>query len=193
MRNITVWTAIWVCLAGGAFGAGQRRNTERKDLKQPADIQGYPCAAGYAWFYDGGALSSCRLARDVPFGEARVSAGSWITLTSDGKPEFVLLRRDTRIGPATCMGSAMGREGIMTTFFPSGKLKECFLAGDQDIEGVPCVHGGFFSELFGGSAATQFYENGGLRSCRLARAATVRGKQFSSGARVELDEAGRVK
>jgi len=61
----------------------------------------------------------------------------------------------------------------MTSFFPSGKLKECFLAADQEIQGVPCVHGGFFSELFGGSAATQFYENGGLRSCRLARAATV--------------------
>ena len=78
MQKIAVGIAICVCLAGGAFGAGQRPNTERKDLKQPADIQGYPCAAGYAWFYDGGALSSCRMARDVPFGEARASAGSWI-------------------------------------------------------------------------------------------------------------------
>ena len=87
----------------------------------------------------------------------------------------------------------MGREGIMTSFFPSGKLKECFLAADQEIQGVPCVHGGFFSELFGGDASTKFYENGGLRACRLSRAATVRGKQFASGTRVELDEGGRIK
>jgi hypothetical protein len=35
-------------------------------------------------------------------------------------------------------------------------------------------------------ASTKFYENGG-------RAATVRGKQFASGTRVELDEGGRIK
>jgi hypothetical protein len=42
-------------------------------------------------------------------------------------------------------------------------------------------------------ASTKFYENGGLRACRLSRAATVRGKQFASGTRVELDEGGRIK
>src|SRR5208282_1130985 len=126
----------------------------------------------------------------VPFGEARAGAGSWITLTSDGKPQFAFLRHGTRIGPALCMGSAMGREGISTAFYPSGKLKECYLAADQEIQGVPCVHGGFSSELFGGDASTRFYERGGLRSCRLSRAATVDGRQFARGTRVELDEAG---
>lgn len=191
--KIGVCTAIGVCLATGAYGAGERPSIERRHLGQPAEIQGYPCAAGYAWFYDGGALNSCRLARDVSFGEARAGAGSWIYLTSDGKPQSVFLRHDTRIGPATCMGSAMGREGITTVFFPSGKLKLCFLADDQEIQGVPCVHGGFFSELFGGDASTKFYENGELRACRLSRAATVRGKRFARGARVEFDEQGRIK
>ncbi|MGD0579124.1 MAG: hypothetical protein ABSC08_09375 [Bryobacteraceae bacterium] len=193
MMKIGVCTAICWCLAGAAYGSGQRPHVERKDLDKPTEIQGHPCAAGYAWFYDGGALNSCRVARDVPFGEARVGAGSWIYLTSDGKPQSVFLRHDTRIGPATCMGSAMGREGITTVFFPSGKLKLCFLADDQEIQGVPCAHGGFFSELFGGDASTKFYENGGLRACRLSRAATVRGKRFARGARVEFDEDGRIK
>ena len=193
MPKTPVCAAIWVCLAGVAYGQGERPAIERKHLDKPADIQGYPCAAGYAWFYDGGALQSCRLTRDVPFGEARAGAGSWITLTSDGKPQFAFLRHDTRIGPVTCMGSAMGREGISTAFYPSGKLKQCSLAADQEIQGVPCVHGGFFSELSGGDASTSFYERGGLRSCRLSRAATVDGKQFARGARVELDEAGRIR
>jgi hypothetical protein len=131
-------------------------------------------------------LSSCRLTREAAFGEAKVAAGSWITLTPDGKPQLVFLRDDTRIGAATCMGSAMGREGISTAFYPSGKLKECFLAANQEIQGVPCVHGGFFSELFGGSAAVQFYENGDLRSCRLSKAATVQGQPFAKGARVHI-------
>jgi len=193
MQKIAACIALCVWLAGGAYSTGQRPFIERKNLKQPAGIQGYPYAAGYAWFYDGGVLNSCRMAREAPFGEARLSAGSWISLRSDGKPGFVFPRHDARIGPATCMGSAMGREGIMTAFFPSGKLKECFLAGDQEIQGVPCAHGGFFSELFGGDASTKFHENGELRACRLSRVATVRGKQFASGARVALDEQGRIK
>jgi len=168
------------------YGEDQRPHLERRHLDKPAEIQGYPCAAGYAWFYAGGALNSCQVAREVAFGEARVSAESWITLTSDGKPDFVFLRHDTRIGPATCTGSAMGREGSTTSFYPSGKLKECFLPADQEIQGVPCVHGGFFSTLFGGDPSVHFYEDGELHACRLSKAATIRGKQFARGERVHL-------
>ncbi len=142
--------------------------------------------AGYAWFYQDGGLYQCQVTRETVFGDARVTAGSWIALTPGGKPDLVFLRDDTRIGAAACMGSAMGREGSMTAFYPSGKLKECFLPADREIQGVPCVHAGFLSQLFGGSAEVQFYENGDLRSCRLSKAATVRGKPFAKGERISL-------
>lgn len=186
MRRNSICAVVWLCLAALAYGQGERSNLERRRLSRPTDLQGFRCAADYAWFYPGGALESCRVERDTPFGEARVGAGSWIFLRSDGKPWSVFLRHDTKIGQSTCMGSAMGREGSSTVFFPSGKLKLCFLAADQEIQGVPCAHGGFFSGMFGGDVSTEFYENGELHACRAARAVTVRGKRFARGERVRL-------
>jgi hypothetical protein len=189
MRRIVILLACGLCLAVTALGQGQRARIERRALAKPADIQGYPCAPGYAWFYEDGALNSCQVTRAVDFGEAKITAGSWITLAPDGKPGMVFLRDDTRIGAAVCTGSAMGREGSTTVFYASGKLKECFLPEDREIQGVPCAHGGFFSELFGGPAQVQFYENGDLHSCRLSKAATVGGKQLAKGERVNLNPA----
>ncbi len=186
MRRIIVLWACGMWLAGSALSGAQPPRLERRTLDKPADIQGYPCAPGYAWFYEDGGLEQCQVTREAAFGEARVTAGSWITLTPDGKPEFVFLRDDTRIGAAVCVGSAMGREGSSTAFYPSGRLKGCFLPEDQEIQGAPCVHAGFFSQLFSGSAEVQFYENGDLRSCRLSKAATVQGKPYAKGERIFL-------
>jgi hypothetical protein len=55
----------------------------------------------------------------------------------------------------------------MVAFYPSGKLKQCYLAGDQMVQGVPCMSGGFFGDGRGGGA--QFHENGKLKSCKLTK------------------------
>ena len=52
-------------------------------------------------------------------------------------------------------------------FYPSGKLKECYLAGDQTVQGVPCLNGGIFGDGLGLGAV--FHENGKLKSCKLAK------------------------
>jgi len=186
VRQIFVLWACGFCLASCAFSDSQGTRTERRRLDKTTEIQGYTCKPGYAWFYDGGALSSCQLEREVAFGEATVPAGSWITISPTGQPDFAFLRDDTRIGAVTCMGSNMGREGVSTSFYPGGRLRACFLAGDQEIQGVPCVHDGFISEVFHGNSVVEFYENGDLHSCRLSRAATVRGQAFDKGERVYL-------
>ena len=190
MKKIAICTAICLWFAGVAYGDGQRPRVERKHLDKPADIQGYPCAQGVAWFYDSGVLESCRTARDASFGEARVPAGSWIHLTSDGQPDFIFLRHDTRIDHYTCRGRG---HNFTTAFFPSGKLKECWLADDEEIQSVPCGRGSFFGDVFGGGSGTEFYDNGKLRRCRLWKPAMVQDKRFASGARVAFDEDGRIK
>jgi hypothetical protein len=35
----------------------------------------------------------------------------------------------------------------MTTFYPSGKLKQCWLAKDQVVQGVPCMNGGILGDV----------------------------------------------
>jgi hypothetical protein len=53
----------------------------------------------------------------------------------------------------------------MTAFYPSGKLKECWLAEDQLVQGIPCGRSGIFT----GDSGVQFYESGKLRACKLSK------------------------
>lgn len=46
-------------------------------------------------------------------------------------------------------------------------LKQCYLARDQEIEGIPCMNGGFFGD--GRRGGAQFHENGKLASCTLSK------------------------
>jgi hypothetical protein len=144
-------------------------NTSRKTLDQPTEIQGYPCAKGYAWFFDDGRLSRCTVTREIAFGEARIPAGTYIALNSDGTPSFIQMSHDALILGMTCSGGSMlgPGEGSVVAFFPSGKLKQCYLAGDQIVQGVPCMSGGLLHDGRGGGA--KFHENGKLASCKLTK------------------------
>ncbi|MGB8845279.1 MAG: hypothetical protein WCC73_06345, partial [Terracidiphilus sp.] len=132
--------------------------------------QSIPCAKGDAWFFSDGQLQKCTVTREMPFGEITIPAGSWITLTEDGKPHFVQMNHDAPVLSLKCQGgSPLGpSEGPVVALYPSGKLKACFLAGDQTVQGVPCSHGGFFSTVSGPDPGVYFYESGKLRQCRLA-------------------------
>jgi hypothetical protein len=124
-------------------------HTTHMKLGQPSEIQGYPCAAGHAWFFDDGRLNRCTVTREIPFGEARIPAGSYIALHPDGTPDLVQMSHDAPILGMTCSGgSLLGTgEGSVVAFYPSGKLKQCYLAHDQTVQGVPCMSGGFFATM----------------------------------------------
>ena len=162
---------VFVVLLCGVAGAGMAATDaplQRKTLDQSREIQGYQCAKGYAWFYADGALKECAVAQDTDFGVARAPAGSWINLTRDGMPDFVFLVRDTNIAGYECLGGnrLLGpTEGAMTGFYPSGKLKYCWLTGDREVQGVPCAGSGMFS----GKSEVDFYEDGKLKGCKLAK------------------------
>jgi|GEM_PF-426463 len=152
----------------GVGRAATETHRYRKTLAQSIEIQDYFCAKGYAWFYANGQLESCAVARETEFGVARGPAGSWITLDAAGKPRILQLVRDTQISEYKCRGGnwLLGpSEGATTAFSPSGKLKECWLAEDQDVQGIPCVRSGVFS----GYNSLQLFESGKLRSCKLSR------------------------
>jgi hypothetical protein len=93
------------------------------------------------------------------------------------------MSHDAPILGMTCMGGSwLGPgEGAMVAFYPSGKLKQCYLAGDQLVQGVPCMSGGFFGDGRGGGA--MFHENGKLQSCKLTKdfGTSAEGRSFSPG------------
>jgi len=149
--------------------AGPRPEVHRQTLHAPTEIQGYPCAKGYAWFFADGRLNRCTVSVETAFGEARIPAGTYIALNPDGTPAFVQMTHSAPILGVTCMGGSwLGPgEGAMVGFYPSGKLKECYLAGDQTVQGVPCMNGGILGDGLGLGAV--FHENGKLKSCKLAK------------------------
>jgi hypothetical protein len=164
----TIGFAILLCGAHCVAVAASTPQSIRKSLPQPTVIQGFPCAKGYAWFFADGQLEKCTVTHEMPFGEATIPAGSWITLTEDGKPRFVQMLHDAPILGLTCLGGSwLGpSEGPTVSFYPSGKLKQCFLTADHTVHGVPCMKSG---GIFGNRSVSgpMFYENGRLKSCTL--------------------------
>ncbi len=165
----TILFAVLLCSLFCAASAASQTQTVRKKLDKPTEIQGYPCAKGFAWFYADGKLNRCTISRHIDFGEAKIPAGSIIALRPDAKPDFVQLSDDTHIAGIICRGgSFQGPAGGSTTvFYPSGKLKQCFLAGNQEVQGVPCMNGGLIGDRQG--RAAQFSEAGKLQSCKLTK------------------------
>jgi hypothetical protein len=84
-----------------------------------------------------------------------------------------MLVRNSTVRGLPCMGGGpLGPgEGATTAFYPSGKLKECFLAADHEVDGVPCMAaGGFWTSItHRGATSARFYEDGALKGCTLSR------------------------
>jgi hypothetical protein len=165
--------AVLLCVLGCATSARSQSPDVKKKLDKPGEIQGYPCAEGFAWFYPDGHLKQCTISRDTEFGEARLPSGSIVVLTPGGEPRYAMLAHDASILGYTCRGGGpLGpAEGAATAFYPNGKLKQCWLAQDQDVQGAPCMAaGGLLGAIFhSGGAAVAFHQDGKLRSCTLSR------------------------
>jgi hypothetical protein len=153
--------------------SGPASPTTRRKLAQNTVIQGYPCAADYAWFYPDGKLNRCTVWRDTSFGEAQIPAGSIIQLWPDGTTQYVMLAHNaTVLGYPAMGGSFLGpAEGTITSFYPSGRLRSLYLAEDETIDGVPCRSGkwGILTDRRSAPNFVEFYENGKLHACKLTR------------------------
>jgi hypothetical protein len=107
-------------------------------LKQDTEIQGTPCAKGYAWLYADGKLENCAVSKEVAFGEAKLPVGSILALEWTGAPKYAMMQHDSEVAGVKCSGGnwLLGpSEGAMVVLYPSGKLEQCWLAGDQVVQG----------------------------------------------------------
>jgi len=193
MKRLSRLVAVLAVVVAAGCGVAQTVQSgsaaQRTKLQQDTEMQGYPCAKGYVWFYADGKLESCAVSREFVFGEAKVPVGSIVSLLQDGRPRYAMMARDSEVAGVKCSGGnrLLGpSEGAMTAFYPSGKLEQCWLAGDQVVQGIPCMRGGFLG-LFGDGArrdgGVKFYESGKLESCTLARdfGEKRRGDHFQQG------------
>jgi hypothetical protein len=160
-------TSLCLALAGwlGAAPADAPREVS-KPLPAAALVDGVPCAAGRAEFFEaGGRLASCRLSRDASVHGASLPAGSTVALRPDGRLRFVFLPGVATVDGHRCRG---GGHDWMTTFHDNGRVETCWLAQDETIGGVPCARATIWRDLVGGGASARFRADGSLESCRLA-------------------------
>ena len=185
MKNGRLLVCLLFALRVGVCGASEPNALHNK-ITHDTTVQGYACARGDAWFYPDGSLNECRLAQPTAVGDLRIPRGSIIDVWPDGAARYLMLPRATLLaGYRVRGGNRMGiSRGAITAFYRSGELRSIYLVRNQAIQGVPC-RGGFWNTLndpIGAENVVEFYNDGKLESCRLARDFSG----FRSGERIVL-------
>lgn len=85
----------------------------------------------------------------------------------------------------------------MTSFWANGQLATCWLAEDQEIQGIPVMAATTWIEFFRwlpgiNSARVEFHSNGQVKRCKLAKDVVLQGTHFSKGDVILLDEHGNL-
>jgi hypothetical protein len=169
MSRRIVLALLLILSSAGILVAAPAELTRMK-LHRITVIQGYSCAKDYTFFYTNGKLERCTTSQEAQYGEALIPRGSLIYLKPDGSLWGVGLVHSMLIHDVQCDGGGFlgPSEGSSTGFFPSGKLRVCYLAKNQVVQGVPCAHQGILASLKGPDSGVYFHEDGRLRSCLLA-------------------------
>ena len=169
-----------------AISAPQQDTLTRRRLDAPQVVSGVSCdrtGRAYAEFYSDGSLNNCPLAADTIIRGHAFSRGTWVTLRRDGSLRSAWLSRDTRLGGHLCHGT--GYKGFAVSFHDDDSLRSCYFARDTVIDGIPCIHGSFWTEIRGGTrSAVLFHPSGALAACQLSRNMTVSGRNIPKWSRV---------
>ncbi len=181
-----VLIAIVLFVSTVAADAGQR--TIRKKLDAPTTFDGIKCM-DVAWLDENGRLSACFLAEGNRMAGVELPKRTRLGVSPRGG-WWAQPPRDLEIGGHLCSGS--GVEGPMIGFYPSGKLRSYYLPADQVIDGVPCRHGGFWTDVTGGYAHVNLHESGELARCEIARKFSRGGYTFRTGDTICLNADGTV-
>lgn len=185
--------AVLVLLFGANARVPQSPVTKPVDLTKPTVVGNFLCAPGHGGrqvrVFEDGALAQCELAERTAFFGHAVDAGTFVYLRADGSPESAWLPWNTRLDGHLCRGT--GYRGWSVDFHRDGRLRGCYLAEDETIQGVPCRKGTFGTEVTGG-AYVAFHPNGRLQSCAAARDVTIGAYSFESRSRVRLGAEGAV-
>jgi hypothetical protein len=152
----------------------------------PVEVQGLTLS-GDVTYYENGALYTAFVARqDTLFGHI-FPAGSRITLRPDSTLKWTFLAHDAPLEGMLCRG---GGHDYMNAFHPNGRVQVAWLAGDQMVQGIPCMGASFWRDVFGRGVGVHFATNGRLIRAKLAEDIVIQGVAFEKGDHVRFDSLG---
>jgi hypothetical protein len=149
-------------------------------------IQGFPCERGWIHFKKNWRLLSFQLSKDYNYKNTLLPAHTWFHFPYHEKQSGYVCSfpYNYEVQGYFCRGSG-GYKGAHTRFYDSGKLRSFFPPEDIIINEIFCK-----ASLF---ASVELYENGNLKSCRLAEDYQAVGKKYKKGKAIEIDINGKVK
>jgi hypothetical protein len=158
-------------------------------LRGPTEFQGRWCDVGDTRFDQDWNLVACHLERDYTVGELTAPAGAWVHFYPEGQPESMALPGDMMFQGLLLKS---GKKDWRQHFYEDGTLSKCYLARNEEIQGVPCVKASIRGTL-GGRTFVRFQEDGKLESCKLAAPLTIQGHEFKKGDRIAFGREGKLK
>ena len=159
--------------------------TVRK-LKEPAVIDGLPCAERAIYRKDG-SFEGCKLGEDLVIQGHAIPKGIFVYHSRHGGYSGTLTK-PTMVQGIYCHGSGAG--GASIGFHPNGRLRTFYLQKDAEIDGVPCRAGGFWTDVRGVPVHVNLYDDGRLRRCEAARDVTIGDRTYAKGEEICLGRDG---
>jgi hypothetical protein len=147
-------------------------------------IDGWPCKQGFIVFHPDWRLDELQLSRDYERNGIAMPEGTWVFPDRHGNPGICMFPRDVEVQGYLCRGSWMGKEGVMTAFYPGGRLHWFYSRDPVVVDGVICKDTVF--------EAVYLHENGRLKQCKLDEATTIEGVAYSSGTVIRMDDNGKA-
>lgn len=152
-------------------------------LKNDTEIMGIPCKAGWIHFTSQWKPKDFCLSRAHTFRNVDLPAEAWIAIHPDNDRFSVVYPTDTLIKGYNIKGGG-GMNGVQTTYYSSGALRQFFPASEAVINDIKC-QGGIFHPV-------TLHENGRLMSCTLNGEITAEDRTISSGTDIKIDTAGII-
>ena len=134
-------------------------------------------------------LPRCTLAAEAVVGTSRIPAKSIVFIGANGRTEKAFLHHDTMIEGHVCRGGADAWE---TVFHPNGRLRLCWLAQDERIDGIACRRATIWADVTGGSVGVHLRSDGHLQQCEAATEMRIGARTAKKGDTIRLDEHGAV-
>lgn len=146
-------------------------------------------------FDETGALRMSRLARASEFYGRPLPAQSTVFFDRQGRMDGFWLHTDAAID-----GHLLGarEDGARDSLYPNGRLRAGFIAGDEEIDGVPCTSSANPFKMgprvisLGTQRMVRFYDNGRLQQAMVSRDVTIQGHAFKKGDLVYLTPDGEL-